>query len=204
MRGGVGGRKVKISHNCSRDTGGVVNYYPPRKTGADRGSHKQQLRIQITFGTTRPWSFHSHTTPSKSGSSTRAVPLDPARTHHKHARGPAYHLAEGPLSRRKTHRCDWLAFLGPPGQLVTELLSPPRPVALSALIGPRPFTAIQPLANPVVAHVRAHGSSGSAPNAKHATGTRLPPYLVDSVGLPAEIPLKCNADPPPAHTASSE
>ena len=28
--------KITFSQNCSRDTGGVVNYYLPRKTGADR------------------------------------------------------------------------------------------------------------------------------------------------------------------------
>ena len=35
--------QIKSSENCSRDTGGVVNYSPPKKTGAD-------MRFQVGGG----------------------------------------------------------------------------------------------------------------------------------------------------------
>ena len=103
--GWAGGREIKISQNCSRDTDGVVNYCPPRKTGADRSSHKQQLRIEITCGT------------PPLGPHTALQPLtNPAPAHGSHQRaqggqttnmqrGPTYHPAEGPQSRRENHRC---------------------------------------------------------------------------------------------------
>ena len=43
-----------------------------------------------------------------------AVPADPVTANHKHARGPAYHPAEGPRNRRKIHQFDCLVFSGAP------------------------------------------------------------------------------------------
>ena len=111
---GGGGREIKISRNYSRDTYVVVNYCPPKKTGADRSSHKQQLRIEITLGTPPP---DPHT-------ASRPQPnTAPAHGPHHQARGrlttnaqrgPAYHPAERPQSRRENHRCVCLVFSGPP------------------------------------------------------------------------------------------
>ena len=71
---------MKISQNCGRDTDGVVHYCPPRKTGAHRSSHKQQLTIEITFGTPPPGPH----TPSRPPPN-----MEPAHGPHHHARGQA-------------------------------------------------------------------------------------------------------------------
>ena len=93
--GWVGGRDIKMSRNCSRDTDGVVSYCPPRKKGADRLSHKQQLRIEITFGTPPP------------GPHTALRPISnlaPAHGPHQRARGGGgganHEHAKGPNTPR--------------------------------------------------------------------------------------------------------
>ena len=77
--GRVGGREIKISQNCSRWTDGVVNYCPPRKTGADRSSHKQQSLDRNHLRYPSPWSPHRPTVsqpppPPPRGQYTQAVP----------------------------------------------------------------------------------------------------------------------------------
>ena len=82
---------------------------------------------------------------------------------------------------------------GPLGQLVASPLRPSRPVVLGALKCLAPFTAKPLQANQAPTHVHTQGSSRFAPNAKHAMGMTMPPHQVESLGLPAETPLKSNA-----------
>ena len=95
--GRVGGREIKISQNCSRWTDGVVNYCPPRKTGADRSSHKQQSLDRNHLRYPSPWSPHRPTV-------SQPPPPPPAvNTHRRYpeARAPGWGGGGGAQRRRQ-------------------------------------------------------------------------------------------------------
>ena len=118
-------------------------------------------------------------------------------------RGPAYHPAERPQTRRENHRSVCLVFPGasrPAGRLTP---APPKTRGTKRPHMSRTFTTKPPQAHQDPAHAHAPCSSGTVPNAKLATGTSTQPHQGDSADPPAKIPWTPNAVPLPAHTASS-
>ena len=92
-----------------------MNYCPPRKTGADRSSHKQATQDRNHLRYPSPWSPHSPAHPHPPRRRSTVCTCDPGGRLKSNAhRGPACHPAEEPQVRRENHRCVCLAYSGAP------------------------------------------------------------------------------------------
>ena len=115
--GRVGGREIKISQNCSRWTDGVVNYCPPRKTGADRSSHKQQSLDRNHLRYPSPWSPHRPTVsqppPPPAVNTHRRYPAVPGEAQLDCAKGPGCHCRRDPRVGGRTTVVFICGTLGP-------------------------------------------------------------------------------------------